>query len=704
MRCLPWLMMLCLLPLGAGCAQQQEVEIPVPRPEPLLGMNLGGGLSSYVINSHLQTGWGRYLETVPATRLTEGIGNWTFANRLREPEDAERILGRLSANGIRYFRYEYGWGHTEYREDTRHPLRMKPRNEAMYRAILQASKRHGFKVVVLLNGHHGYPCPARWTKANVLGDAEKGSHELLLRIEDPSGLRPGYSGISDLGRGLMAEGLLAEIRRAPAADAKAYLVRMAHELPEDYPDGEEVTVATLQYRPFGDAASDAETYAGWGEYVDLLARTAVEEGLRDGEIDFEVWNELTFGSSFLEIEDYDPRFEEHYDQNRLLKVSADAIRRHFPRETNVINGFSNTSFFFRGFWIDERPSGVNAESYHPYGNRWRQFPEHALKDKEHLRLAFQNVDGYNPSYGTLFPEYMGNWANSHDLISLMQPEMRGLLTEKGRAPSGWKRFMTENAIFLDEVDAPEPWDAVVEEQPEHVVAKYWLRMYPFYLNKGLHGVCDGSFWNPPGDRDEQWEQRMLDGDEGAWRVLEPLKRLVSVFEGAVDVPDERLIQLRPSVQQLSGHEKRVFDIAGAVVCQEKPDSEPEKTWDPALVKPEPLYYRDVLCLLPYQLDDSTLTIGAYIQTRNILEDVRDAGRYRISFPGLAVGAGGVTVYDPLVDRAVAADIGLRGGALSVTLTLTDCPVWITLRNVDGPRGGGPVTATLDYDPYVQRAR
>ena len=113
-------------------------------------------------------------------------------------------------------------------------------------------------------------------------------------------------------------------------------------------------------------------------------------------------------------------------------------------------------------------------------------------------------------------------------------------------------------------------------------------------------------------------------------------------------------------------------------------------------------FRDVLCLLPYQLDDSTLTIGAYIQTRNILEDVQDAGRYRISFPGLTVGAGAVTVYDPLYDRVVAADIGLRAGALSVTLTLTDCPVWMTLRNVDGPRGGGPLTATLDYDPYVQR--
>ena len=33
------------------------------------------------------------------------------------------------------------------------------------------------------------------------------------------------------------------------------------------------------------------------------------------------------------------------------------------------------------------------------------------------------------------------------------------------------------------------------------------------------------------------------------------------------------------------------------------------------------------------------------------------------------------------------------GTVSITLTLTDYPVWITLQEVDGERGGGPVTAT-----------
>ena len=39
-------------------------------------------------------------------------------------------------------------------------------------------------------------------------------------------------------------------------------------------------------------------------------------------------------------------------------------------------------------------------------------------------------------------------------------------------------------------------------------------------------------------------------------------------------------------------------------------------------------------MLPFQLDDDSLVIGLYIQTRNVLEDVDAAGTYRITLADL----------------------------------------------------------------------
>ncbi len=694
----PWLMagrlsaaIMLSTVLGEGCAQR-EVEVPCPRPEPIMGLNLGGGLASYIISSHLQTGWARYLETVPATTLLNGIGNWSAANQLRRPEDADRVLGALRERGIRLFRREVGWANTVYREDLGQPMRLTDGMDALYRAILQASKRHDFRVIVLLNSHQGLPCATLKTTARFARDGKQGDTEVLLEIDDPSVVRPGYTGISDLTANCAAEGLFKEVQPRPQFGAKAFGVTISKPLPKDYRRGTEVPVRTLQYRPFGDPRTDEETYRGWSEYADLLARIAVEEGLSDGDVHFEVWNELTFGSWFLYAGKYDARIEGQADRDRLLGLAATAVRRYFPVKSMVINGFSNSSFFRKGFWMAPKPAGVDAESYHPYGIYWRDFPQHAAEGPAQLREVFKNVDGFVPRYGTLFPEYRGNYTTSHDIIALMQPEMRELLVERGQAPPGWKRGLSENSIFLDGHKAPEPYAGRAQERPEHYVGKFWLRLYPFYLNKGLHFICDGSLCNPD-DVKDSWEKHFIEtGEPSHLSPLAPLQRLVGIFEGAQDLPRERLMRLRPRVWQLSGHEKTIFDAEGATILTTIPLSERERTWDPSKVRPQPLYYRDVFCLLPFQIDDTTLAVGAYIQTRNFLVDVPDAGRYRIAFPGLKTNIETVRVYDPLEDREVPAEVGETDGAPSLTVTLTDYPIWIVLRDVDGERGGGPVVA------------
>jgi len=272
----------------------------------------------------------------------------------------------------------------------------------------------------------------------------------------------------------------------------------------------------------------------------------------------------------------------------------------------------------------------------------------------------------------------------------MQPEMREALVANGHAPADWQRGMTEQGMFIPEVNAPEPFASRLKANPDRYVAKYWLRLYPFYLNKGMSFVCDGSLRNP-GDWKDSWEAKFVEtGDAAYLRSMLPLQRMVRVFAGAREVPDDRLLQLHPRVWQLTGQDKLVFGTEGAHIIDRGAEGRP---WDPQKVQPRPLTYRDVLCLLPFQVDDDTVAVGAYVQTRSILEDVSDAGRYRLTFPGLKAGPEMVRVYDPLEDRSVPAEVTVRNGTLEVTLTLTDCPVWVVLERVDGPRGGGPVVAT-----------
>ena len=660
-----------------------EREIPAPRPEPLLGMHLRGGLSSYIISSHYWTGWARYLETVPVTRFLRGIGSWTAGQWLRKPEDVERILVKLHEYGIHLFRYEIGWGKTLYREDLSEPLRLLPRIEEIYRRALRASKRHGFELLILLNAHHGMPCAARGTRAVLLEDAPKGATSVLLRIENPQIVRTDYTGISNLSGYQAAEALFKEITPLKGREKNSFRIRLSKPLPKALKKGESVLVHTLQYRPFGDPETDEQTYAGWQEYAELLARIAKEEGIPDGKVHFEIWNELTFGTFFLGIGKYEAGKKGTADLDRLLELATQSIRKHFPQRTMVINGFSNTSFFFKGFWAKRRAKGLNGESYHPYGNRWREMPEFALQGRPFLREAYRNVDGWLPRYGFLFPEYQGNFVTSHNIITLMQPEMRRLLVELGRAPEGWIRGMSEQGFFIPEIKPPPKFQRKLRQNPEHYIAKFWLRLYPFYLNKGLHFVCDGSLRNPSWKPTESWEALFVKtGDERYLRALIPLRRLVELLKslGPTEIPQGRLLRVRPRVWQLSGQERVIFGTEGAVILQKGAGGRP---FDPSKVQPRPLYYRDVFCLLPFQVDEDTLTLAVYIQTRNLMEDVNDAGRYRLSFPEFR-GHPQVRLFDPMSGAEV--EFQRADDPLTITLTLRDYPLWLILDRIDGPRG------------------
>jgi hypothetical protein len=84
----------------------------------------------------------------------------------------------------------------------------------------------------------------------------------------------------------------------------------------------------------------------------------------------------------------------------------------------------------------------------------------------------------------------------------------------------------------------------------------------------------------------------------------------------------------------------------------------------------PLWAREVLAVLPFQVSERKHVVAVYVMTRDATQPIAPArSRLRIS------GACGdrVTGYDPLEDRPVPLEVHQRDAALEITLPVADHP-------------------------------
>ncbi|MDA1141688.1 MAG: hypothetical protein O3B01_24255 [Planctomycetota bacterium] len=94
--------------------------------------------------------------------------------------------------------------------------------------------------------------------------------------------------------------------------------------------------------------------------------------------------------------------------------------------------------------------------------------------------------------------------------------------------------------------------------------------------------------------------------------------------------------------------------------------------------PRTLFYRDLLCVLPFQLSETEFAIAAYIQTRNILDDHEDCGTYRFKIQGMPEAVD-LSVWDPF--KGTAHEFKNESNRLdefALKTDLPDYPVWILM--------------------------
>ena len=292
--------------------------------------------------------WRGYLETVPASQFLNGVGVV-----LKSP-NADLVCQMLSRHGVKLTRIEIGWGNVDYTQGTiSNPQAI---------AGLKACAKWGLRPIILLNANHGGPCPALAFNAVAAGAAAAGSTSLSL--VDTAGIIPGKTGLSNLTASIAAQVLVT------AVNGKTVTLSMP--LPKAIQAGQSLPMTTLKYRPFsvpGSADYNA-TLAGWKSYVLTVGRLA-SQYLGAGNFDLEVWNELIFGSNFLNINNYySPAFAT-YDEKAIRAVLVQATADVATANPSVFNraeitdGFANTLPWPASSTEPARVTGISKHCYPP---------------------------------------------------------------------------------------------------------------------------------------------------------------------------------------------------------------------------------------------------------------------------------------------------------------------------------------------------
>jgi hypothetical protein len=580
--------------------------------------------------SHYKQPWRGYMETRSGRDFLQGLGV-----NLHIPGDRDELAIRLLAEtGFRTFRIEIGWGEMSWEET-------KLNHEDRFRKRLELCAKYGIRPTLLINAHQGVPCPVRFYKRRLLKAAGKG--ERTLHLDNVKDLVIGRSGLSGLSDYWAAEALITQI------NPDAGEVLLSKPLPKELPAGE-VEMATLKYLPLYPAGTPEfeETAGGWVRHALHVCELAKGAGIQD--FDIEVWNELTFGTHFLNINDYyDPAApkvtREQPDFLRaggrcweLARKTALAIKQAHPR-VRVIWGFSNTTFYHCP--IEDLPPGIDGQSYHPYGTGTREFTGRQERSDQ------PPLENFVPSYTLRMSEgWAPTFIQTECLIRLLRPGVR--LAKASPGTSGFYHYITEHGVLPPECGIKD------EAGAWRLKALCAARSFCLWLNKGIDALhyFDAYEENPASFGVLPANLRQLPPDSKFEEVATPpmraVRNLAKAFSGSVPLhkTDALQIEVTPLGPQLTVFEGNATH--------------------------PPLWEREVLAVLPFQLNPDRHAIAVYVMTRDVTETFAPAPfQFKLS----GVKGKEVEAIDILGDETpLLRTRDLGGSDLELRLYVTDKPV------------------------------
>ncbi len=614
--------------------------------------------------------WRAYLDTWPASRLLDSLG----IDFNVKPASAQTTARLLRESGFKLARIEINWSSLSYSDPSRFA------DEANVRTRLQALRENSLRPLILLDANSGAPTPAKTIALQLSAPAPAGADTVTLSPSSAAEVVPGKTGFSPAAfdRGhrkhrhkraastpLTASApLTPEERRARREERRAArraqgqagltaLVRqgnpailitklgpggvatLSRPLPTALASGE-YRGSTLLYAPFsppsltGGKPNPAfqATLGGWLAYVDTVCKYARSIFGAEG-FDLEVWNELSFGSQFLDSAYYSsPAGVKGLGKQtqEVARVLLDETVRFVRDPANgvstgvgITDGFADQTPFTSGA---QAPAGLTALSKHLYAGA-KDYPGdyhertirplNALGARDTLPKSFTPL--FIPHFQSLFPEYYLSALSTETAIRDIAPITTSIYGDPhGRevGPSGDtppQKWMTEynlsthGATILGPDESTPIQTTLTPADKTHFHTKALLRSLVAMVGKGMTreyfyaatggelGIVNPNFFSTLENHPETYPGSQLGGE-----TVNAFKNMLTQFQGPG--PGQNLRQLKlTSIVQDGEHA--------------------QFTGDGTTAHPN-LYDREVLAVLPFQSSPTRFEIPIYVMTRNLL--------------------------------------------------------------------------------------
>jgi hypothetical protein len=546
-------------------------------------------------HSHWAQPWRAYMETKRADQFLSGIGCCISENILGPNFD--EVCRMLSESGIKRVRFELSWNMLPFNEGAI--------NKPGWAAALPVLQTWGLRPMVLINSNHGAPAPHQDFTRTASATAPAGATKIT--VNDSSGMTLHKTGIIQGGRGpdVFVTGV------------SGNTLTLSQGLRSQINSGQAINFRTIKYRPFGPEAQahTQETLTGWRTYIrrvgEFMTSNMGTAGGADVGFDLEIWNELTFGHDFLDINRYyNPDLYSwnwetswyYIGQESAEEVSANP---NLFRGAELTYGFSNTVPWPSSVDLDDRYTGLNKHPYTPI----KTYPaDEQAGDADRRRDENLQVTTHTPSYSSAHSTHFATLQQTERIMmdsAPMNVDIQG--KNHGRFARGAGHpecpvWMTEHGIHTPD------FGITNVDTAYDVKARNILRDYCTYLLKGVKAVYIYNAW-PPDELDGlRWEMLSPefmnyiqangsyppDADNYRRKVLMGIKRMRDFIASGKDTGSFTLRQLRVD---------SVTDTHNAVQFA-------------AIGDRPPLYDRELLFVNPIQRAAKSWILPYFVMTRN----------------------------------------------------------------------------------------
>ncbi|MDQ6674466.1 MAG: hypothetical protein M3069_27660 [Chloroflexota bacterium] len=609
--------------------------------------------------------WRGYLETVGATQFLDGLG---IDYNLDDNANHDAAVAALAYAGFRSLRIEVAWNalapfHAAF----------TPAAAARFNSIFAACHKYGVTPLILINANSGAPEPTAHPLALRLTSAAV-SGSTLLHLNSVDSLVTGHSGLTLVDHPMA--GFLFS-----AVDRSSRTVTLSKPLPVALPVGSELRIDTLRHLPLYpvDTPEFRDTAKAWTDYADLVARTVEAAGNSAYEV--ELWNELTFGSEFLDINNYytpalvSSIHDSLYPGGPAWELANETTQMLLNRHpgARVIWGFSNTAFYHTD--RSKLPPGTNGQSYHPYHteplavpSQWPGPGEAAFFNRPGSPASARAGDGYIPDgLMVALPEGGHALALSSEQLprDLLAPWRRTAEVPPGT--SNFYHYITEHGVDPTAAGMTDP------NQAKQYKAKSVLRMLTFWLNKGITKEDVFAAWS---SSDLSWGLLPATPDPSTYKgssspdligssaALTAVRNMVGVFSGARFLANPRQLSLDVTA---FGRQYQVF---------------------PGDFTHQPLWYRDMFTALPFAVNEHRFVVATYVMSYDLVHHSLPGMQFEVTLKNVHGDGATVSYYDPLTGRSLPVRVVNRGpSTLRVAIDALDYPRLLTVDDGGSPQGG-----------------